>query len=56
VGAVFGAQWGARIGMKLKGEQLRALLALIVLGVGVRMGWGLVVPPDDLYSIMAVMP
>nr|WP_229773620.1 sulfite exporter TauE/SafE family protein [Iodidimonas muriae] len=52
VGAVGGAQLGATLGMKLKGEQLRALLALIVLGVCLRMGWDLVSVPDDLYSIM----
>ncbi|GAB4128420.1 MAG: sulfite exporter TauE/SafE family protein [Rhodothalassiaceae bacterium] len=50
-GAVVGAQFGIRIGRRLKGEQLRALLALIVLGVGVRMAVELVVEPTELYSI-----
>lgn len=50
-GAVFGAQVGARVGLRLPGEQLRALLALMVLGVGVRMALGLVLEPSDLYSV-----
>jgi uncharacterized protein len=54
-GAVIGAQLGARVGLKLRGEQLRALLAMMVLSVCVRMGWGLVVQPDDLYSIGQVI-
>ncbi len=54
-GAVIGAQIGARAGLKLKGEQLRAILALIVLGVGVRMAYGLIVRPGDLYSISPVL-
>ena len=52
IGAVVGAQWGARMGARLKGEQLRALLALIVLGVCARMGWGLVATPRDPFSIV----
>jgi len=53
-GAVFGAQAGARVGGKLKAEELRALLGLIVLGVCLRMGWDLVAPPGDLYSVSMV--
>ena len=33
VGGVIGAQFGARIGQNLRGDQLRALLALLVLAV-----------------------
>ncbi|TNE67201.1 MAG: sulfite exporter TauE/SafE family protein [Alphaproteobacteria bacterium] len=50
-GAVIGAQIGARIGFKLKGEQMRALLALMVLLVCVKMGLGLVLEPRELYSV-----
>lgn len=53
-GAVIGAQFGARIGLRLKAEQLRALLALMVLLVGLKMGLGLVVEPDELYSVAEV--
>jgi uncharacterized membrane protein YfcA len=48
---VIGAQYGVRVGQKLRGEQLRALLGLLVLAVGLRLAVELVVTPDDLYSI-----
>lgn len=51
VGGVVGAQFGARAGQKLKGEQLRALLALIVLGVCARLGYELIATPNELFSI-----
>ncbi len=50
-GAVIGAQFGARFGLKMQGEQLRALLAIMVLGVCIKMGIGLVVEPEELYSV-----
>ena len=51
LGAVIGAQVGTTVGSKLKGEQLRGLLALIVIAVCVKIGADLVITPDDLYSI-----
>ena len=51
IGAVVGAQFGAQVGHRLKGEQLRALLALIVVAVCVKLGFDLVVTPAELYSI-----
>jgi hypothetical protein len=51
VGGVIGAQFGARAGQKLKGEQLRALLALMVVAVCVRLAVGLLITPDELYSM-----
>ena len=53
VGAVFGAQFGSKFSTRLKGEQLRGLLALMVVGVCCKMAFDLVVTPDDLYSIGA---
>lgn len=53
-GAVVGAQVGARVGFKLKGEHLRALLALMVLLVCVKMAFGLVLEPAELYSVAEV--
>ena len=50
-GGVIGAQYGTRIGQKLRGEQLRALLALLVLAVGLRLAIELFVTPDDVYSV-----
>ncbi|MCA3245891.1 MAG: sulfite exporter TauE/SafE family protein [Azospirillum sp.] len=51
LGGVVGAQFGARAGAKLKGEQLRGLLALIVLAVAIKLFVDLIVRPEDLYSI-----
>ena len=51
IGGVIGGQFGANAGQKLKGEQLRVLLALIVLAVAIRMLVGLLVTPDDLFSL-----
>ena len=52
--AVIGAQIGVRVGAKLKGEQLRILLAGMVLIVCARMAFGLVAEPDDLFSISTI--
>jgi uncharacterized protein len=51
VAGVVGAQYGVRVGQKLRGEQLRALLALLVLAVGIRLALQLVITPDDIYSL-----
>ena len=55
VGGVIGAQLGALAGERLKAEQLRFLLAALVLMVGVRFAWQLIAPPSDLYSIGAAV-
>jgi uncharacterized membrane protein YfcA len=51
LGGVFGVHYGAGAGRKLRGEQLRALLALLVLGVCARLMIGLVLPPAELFSM-----
>ena len=51
VGGVVGAQFGAVAGERLKAEQLRFLLAALVLMVGLRFAWQLIAPPSDLYSL-----
>ncbi|MGQ0664943.1 MAG: sulfite exporter TauE/SafE family protein [Pseudomonadota bacterium] len=50
-GGAIGAYYGARIGARLRGEQLRGLLALLVLGVAVKLAWDLIATPEDLYSL-----
>lgn len=50
-GGVIGAQLGARAGVKMKAEHLRALLALIVLGVCARLLIGLVAPPASPFML-----
>jgi uncharacterized membrane protein YfcA len=50
---VIGAQIGARVGLLLKAEQLRILLALLVLAVCAKLGLDLALQPSELYSIAA---
>jgi hypothetical protein len=52
-GGVVGAQFGAAAGQRLKGEQLRFLLAAFILAVCLRFAWQLVATPADLYSLAA---
>jgi uncharacterized membrane protein YfcA len=54
IGGVAGAQYGAKAGQRLRGEQLRALLALLVLAVALRLGFDLFVRPPSLYSLSGV--
>ena len=51
VGGVIGAQVGTRVGAKLPGEQLRALLASMVLAVCGKMAFDLVSTPNDVFSL-----
>lgn len=51
IGGVVGAQFGAVAGEKLKGEQLRFLLAALVLLVALRMAWSLIAAPTELFSL-----
>jgi uncharacterized protein len=55
-GGVVGAQLGVRAGAKLRGEQLRLLLALLVLAVGTGLAWQLVARPVDIYSLSKQTP
>ena len=50
-GGVLGAQVGARVGVKLKGEQLRSLLALMVLMVCVKIGYDLMATPAEIFTL-----
>jgi uncharacterized membrane protein YfcA len=51
LGGVVGAQLGARFASRFRAEELRALLGLIVLGVGVYMGLELFVKPHDIFLL-----
>lgn len=53
IGGVIGAQYGVRLGQKMQAEQLRVFLALLVLGVALRMTVDLALPPKEIYSIDA---
>lgn len=50
IGGVIGAQFGARTSLAMKGEELRLLLGIVVLAVGVRFLIDLVVRPEDPFS------
>ncbi len=50
-GAVVGAQFGTRLGAKLKGEQLRGLLALMVLAVCGKLLVDLVTTPAQMFEV-----
>lgn len=51
VGAVTGAQFGASVGQRLRGDYLRGLLGLIVLAVALRFAYALFATPDELFSV-----
>lgn len=51
IGGVVGGHYGAQAGQKLRGEQLRLMLAVIVLAVAIRILFDLALAPDDLYSL-----
>ncbi|ALG89252.1 MULTISPECIES: sulfite exporter TauE/SafE family protein [Actibacterium] len=51
LGGVIGAQLGTQIGLKLKAEQLRILLALLVIAVCGKLALDLLLRPSELYSL-----
>ncbi|MFV0515159.1 MAG: sulfite exporter TauE/SafE family protein [Jhaorihella sp.] len=53
IGGVIGAQIGTRIGVKMKAEQLRILLAVMVLAVCGKLALDLLLQPSELYSLGA---
>jgi hypothetical protein len=50
-GGVIGGQFGVKAGQRLRAEQLRALLAIMVLAVAIRLLLDLLLKPSELYSI-----
>lgn len=53
VGGVIGAQIGTRLGVMLRAEQLRILLAMMVLAVCGKLALDLLIMPSELYSLGA---
>jgi hypothetical protein len=51
LGGVIGVQFGTRISARMRGEQLRLLLAMVILTIGACLLWGLVATPRDLYAL-----
>jgi uncharacterized membrane protein YfcA len=54
IGGVIGVQLGTNAGARLRGEQLRVLLAMIVIAVCAKIGHDMVATPIDLYSLAPV--
>ena len=52
LGSALGTQWGTKLGARLPGEQLRLILALVVVAVAVKMLFGILIKPEDLYSLV----
>jgi len=52
-GGVLGAQFGAKASSRFRAEELRALLGLLVFLVGLRMGFGLFVAPEEPFILMS---
>ncbi|RWR44212.1 sulfite exporter TauE/SafE family protein [Sinirhodobacter ferrireducens] len=53
IGGVIGAQVGSQLGGRLKAEQLRILLALLVIAVAAKLGLDLLIRPAELFSLFA---
>jgi uncharacterized membrane protein YfcA len=53
LGSVVGAQLGTRYGARLQGDALRLLLAIMVVGVALKLVIDLFTPPGDFYSLGA---
>lgn len=51
VGGAIGAQFGVRMTSRLRGEHLRLLLACLVLAVALRLLVGLILKPEDIFSL-----
>jgi uncharacterized membrane protein YfcA len=54
IGGVIGAQIGAQVGLKLKADQLRILLALLVMAVAAKIALDLLLRPAELYSLTPI--
>ena len=52
VGGVIGAQFGVRIGLKLKAEQLRILLAILVLAMCLKITLELFITPTEIFTLV----
>jgi uncharacterized membrane protein YfcA len=54
IASVIGAQLGVLAANKLRGEEIRALLAIIVLGVAVKIALDLLVEPNEIFNITVI--
>jgi uncharacterized membrane protein YfcA len=54
IGSVVGAQWGARLTHRLPIHYLRALLALILFVVALRLAYGLFITPSEIFTLTVI--
>ena len=55
VGGVVGAQFGTKMGARIRGNELRLLLGALVLLVSGKLGFDLITRPDDVYSLAPLL-
>ena len=51
IGSAVGTQWGVKIGQQIRTHHLRAILALMLLAIAMRLSYGLFIVPDDIYVL-----
>jgi uncharacterized membrane protein YfcA len=51
LGGVVGAQFGARMGARLKSEQLRGLLGILLVLASLKFLWDIVIPPEEQFVL-----
>lgn len=51
IGGVIGAQFGTRIGLLLKGEHMRVLLALLILSVAIGLAMKIALAPPEMFDV-----
>lgn len=56
VGGTIGAQFGTRAGQRISSEQLRLLLGLLILAVGIRFAVELTIRPEEMFMVRALEP
>jgi uncharacterized membrane protein YfcA len=56
IGGVLGAQFGVRTGQRMRAEQLRAALALLIIAIAARLFFELVVTPTNLFTVVVAAP
>jgi uncharacterized protein len=52
IGGVIGAQYGVKVGQRVQGEELRAMLAALIIAVALRLAFNLFVTPDSIFTVV----
>lgn len=52
IGSVIGAQLGTRYGGKLPPQRLRLMLAVLVMAIALKLLYGLIVTPENIYTVI----